>query len=287
MTLWTELLDARAGVIRGRHVTRVLEAGSGPGLLLLHGQGGSLENFRRNIPAYAEHAHVVAIDLQWHGRSGAPPVDPELIPAWSSQVEEVVSNLGWTTYAIEGQSLGGWIAARHAMDHPERVTALVLTTPMGLDPLGQGLDPAVRRRVLDAQLETLRALTPDAVRRRMEMLFLSPEEVDDEIVELRRVIYADPAVNVALAAVAQAYLGGHATDRFRLGPGELGRLAVPTLVYWGSANIGGDAAGKELAAAIPGARYHCAEASHWAQYEKADEHNRVVLEFLHEVDAIR
>jgi pimeloyl-ACP methyl ester carboxylesterase len=35
-----------------------------------------------------------------------------------------------------------------------------------------------------------------------------------------------------------------------------------------------------MAACIPGSRWHCAEAGHWAQYERPDEHNRVVLDFL-------
>lgn len=41
------------------------------------------------------------------------------------------------------------------------------------------------------------------------------------------------------------------------------------------------AMGERPAAAIPGAQYYCAaDAGHWAQFEHADEHNRVVLRFL-------
>ncbi|WP_460073088.1 alpha/beta fold hydrolase [Streptomyces sp. YKOK-I1] len=279
--LWKDLPDHREDLVRGTYTTRVVQAGRGPRLLLLHGQGGSLENFRHNIPAYARHFHVAALDLLWHGRSGTPEVDPELLPTWLAQVAEVVGFLGWDDYAVEGQSLGGWIAALHALARPRQVTSLVLTTPMGLDADSGPPDAAVRRRALAAQLAALDELTTDAVRARMALLFADPGSgLDEEIVQLRREFYGDPAVNKALRAVAHAYLGGEGTDRFRLGPADLGRLTTPALLYWGTGNPGGDLAGRRLADAIPGARYHCAEVGHWAQYERPDEHNRVVLDFL-------
>jgi pimeloyl-ACP methyl ester carboxylesterase len=39
-------------------------------LVSLHGQGGSLENFRHNVRALSRNHHVVALDLLWYGRSG-------------------------------------------------------------------------------------------------------------------------------------------------------------------------------------------------------------------------
>ena len=36
----------------------------------------------------------------------------------------------------------------------------------------------------------------------------------------------------------------------------------------------------KMAPLIPGGRYHCAEVGRWAQFERPDEHNRVVLDFL-------
>ncbi|WP_460072979.1 alpha/beta fold hydrolase [Streptomyces sp. YKOK-I1] len=280
MTIWTDLWGSRVDTVTGAYTTRVLQMGTGPGLLLLHGQGGSLENFRHNIPAYAREHHVVAIDLLWHGGSGTPPVDRELLPTFLAQVEEIVERMGWDHYSIEGQSLGGWVAALHALRHPERVDALVLTTPMGLSPTGEGLTEELRQRVLAGQLAALGDVSTAGIRARLEMLFHDTGAVDDEIIEVRRGIYERPEVNAALRQVARNYLGSDACDPFLLGPDELAALDVPTLVYWGSANVGGDEAGRALAAGIKGAQYHCAQVGHWAQYEQADEHNSVVLAFL-------
>lgn len=280
MTIWTELLGSKIHNLGNGWQTRILDRGEGEPVLLLHGQGGSLENFRHNIPAYAEEYRVVAMDLLWHGRSATPPIDPALIPAWVRQVSDVIETLGLGPCHIEGQSLGGWVAATLSLQRPEIVRSLVLTTPMGLDPQTSTADPQVLKRVLDAQLTALDDLSSDSVRARINTLFKDETLIDDEIVELRQKLYAQPATNAALREVARAYFAGAEVQAHRLGPADLERLAVPTLVYWGTANIGGPEAGKALANAIPNAEYHCADVGHWAQYERFDEHNEIVLEFF-------
>ncbi|OUR88841.1 alpha/beta hydrolase, partial [Cycloclasticus sp. 44_32_T64] len=47
--------------------TRVIEAGSGPVLIFLHGTGGHAEAYVRNIEEHAKHFHVYAYDMIGHG----------------------------------------------------------------------------------------------------------------------------------------------------------------------------------------------------------------------------
>ena len=62
---------------------------------------------------------------------------------------------------------------------------------------------------------------------------------------------------------------------------ELAQIKAPTLVYWAEMNPVAPPAGEVLAAAIPGAQHYLAmDTGHWAQFEHADEYNRVVLRFL-------
>jgi len=279
MSTWTDLLGCEIRMIGTRFRTRALTMGSGEPLLLLHGQGGSLENFRRNIPVYARHYRVTAIDFVSHGLSEKPPIDGALIPLLVEQVIDVVETLGLAPFRLEGQSQGGWVAATLALQRPEWIRKLVLTTPTGLEHDLRPADPAALASQRDANLALLRDPTDENVRTRMARLVSDPALIDDEAFEIRRWMMQHPAVNAGLQAASHAYLS-EANWACRLGAPDLARLTPPTLLYWGSHNAGGRAAGDALAAAIPGVRYHCPDVGHWAQYEQADEHNRVVLDFL-------
>ena len=279
MTIWTDLLGSEVRFLGTKFRTRALLAGEGEPLLLLHGQGGSLENFRRNIAAYAEHYRVVAIDFLWHGLSEKPPLDGPLIPRLVEQVRDVVATLGLAPFRLEGQSQGGWVAATLALESPELITKLVLTTPTGLEPVLSPADPAKLSTQLAGQLEILNNPTPEAVRKRMAGLVGDISVIDDEMFELRRWFMTQPHVNAGLQAAITAYLSP-ANQAMRLGHEQLAKLAMPTLLYWGSHNMGGRPMGDALAAVIPGGNYHCPDVGHWAQFEAADEHNRVVLDFL-------
>ena len=280
MTLWIDLIEPEISIVGRQYPTRVLTAGEGTPLLLLHGQGGSLENFRHNVPALAARYRVVAPDLLWHGRSATPTVDRRLIPVWVNQVLELMQELELGASHLVGQSLGGWVAATIALQHPELVRSLVLTTPMGLDP---GAPPGHESfaPVLKAQIAALDELSMDRIRDRMRPLFGDADLLDDEIVRVRHAFYSDPDVNRALREVAFAYLGSTDTDPYRLGPDALAQISVPTLLYWGKHNFGGAEAGDALAQALPAtAQYHCADVGHWAQYEQFEEYNSTVLGFL-------
>jgi pimeloyl-ACP methyl ester carboxylesterase len=279
VTLWTELLGAELIYLDGRHRTRALLAGQGDPLLLLHGQGGSLENFRHNVGALARHHRVIAIDFWWHGLSAKPPLDGPLIPRLVEQVIDVIEALDLAPCHVEGQSQGGWVAATLALQRPELFRRLVLTTPTGLVPELDPVDPGRLEAQLKSQLDILADPTDEAVRRRMSGLVSDFSIVDDEQVALRSWFMRNPEVNAGMRAAITAYLGP-ANQALRLGPAELGQLAMPTLLYWGSHNMGGREMGDALATVIPGGHYHCAEVGHWAQFERPDEHNEVVLEFL-------
>ncbi|MDF1480383.1 alpha/beta fold hydrolase [Leifsonia sp. H3M29-4] len=280
MTLWTDLLGSEITYRDGEHRSRVLTAGAGDPLLLLHGQGGHLENFRHNIPAYAKTYRVIAPDFLWHGLSDKPAVPRDMIGALVDQLVGLLDGLSIPTCFIEGQSMGGWVATELALRYPERVRALVLTTPMGLRAWSEGPDASRLAAVLRSQLLALDTVTTEQTRQRMTSLFADPAVLDDEIVELRTRIFSDPESNRALRAVAEKYFSVETNLELQIGQDRLGELSPPTLVYWGTANSVPPEQGRKIADSIPRNEWHCAEAGHWAQYEQWEEHNDVVLEFL-------
>jgi 2-hydroxy-6-oxonona-2,4-dienedioate hydrolase len=288
MTAWVELMGAEVRVGGSRYLGRYIEAGKGQPLLLLHGQGGHVENFSRNIAAYAKHFHVFALDLAWHGYGPQPNFDPELLPVWVDQTLDFMDWQGLRSAHVEGQSMGGWVAMRLAHDHPSRLLKMVLTTAQGfsLSPSGDKADAALPGAdLLKAFLPLLQDPSLENMRKRMTVLFANPSRLPEEAVEIRRKLYANPIVNESLQQVLQSYMGGpgspcrkHIVDRK-----QLEAIRHKTLVYWSEKNPLPPAVGHALSGTLPNSRcYVAADTGHWAQFENADEHNREVLKFLTE-----
>jgi 2-hydroxy-6-oxonona-2,4-dienedioate hydrolase len=284
MTYWVDLLGCQVRFVGNRHRTRIIEYGSGAPLILLHGTGGHAENWVRNIKPLGAHYRIIAPDFLWHGASDTDNFQPEIMPGLIAQVLDLMDALGLDRAHVEGQSLGGWVAALLAMRHPERVRKVILTVPMGYlpDPGSiPGYVPMEFTKLREASLACL--ANPDwaTMRQRVERLVANPAIVPDEAIAVRQRFYQDPAINAAQRQVITHYLGGEAPMRHALTDAGLRGITAPTLVYWGEQNLTPPVLGERIASQVPGARYHCTPGTgHWAQFENHAEHDRVVLDFL-------
>jgi pimeloyl-ACP methyl ester carboxylesterase len=102
-------------------------AGGGEPLILLHGGFGTVEMFGPNVELLAAGRRVIGVDLQSHGRS--PAVDrPLRFETLAEDIAELIGLLGLERAAVVGFSLGGGVALRLGLDHPELVGRLVLVS---------------------------------------------------------------------------------------------------------------------------------------------------------------
>jgi pimeloyl-ACP methyl ester carboxylesterase len=99
--------------------------GGRPAVVLIHGLGLTRQTWDGLLPALAKDYRVLAYDLYGHGESVAPPETPYL-SLFSQQLLGLMDELSLSRAALIGFSLGGMINRRFAMDHPERVSALVI-----------------------------------------------------------------------------------------------------------------------------------------------------------------
>lgn len=101
--------------------------GTGPGLLLAHGAGGSVAlNYGPIMDGLAAGHTVVGVDYPGTGRTprAARPLSVDFL---ADQVVAAADAEGLRRFAVAGFSLGGPVAIRVAAKHPERVSALMLT----------------------------------------------------------------------------------------------------------------------------------------------------------------
>jgi len=113
----------------------LLDHGEGPTLVLLHANPGNLRDFDAIIPTLSESYRVIAIDWPGYGVSpGLGPLTTTTETALYAVLVEAMDTLEIPEAVIIGNSVGGQIAARYAIEFPDRVSGLVLVSPGGFTP---------------------------------------------------------------------------------------------------------------------------------------------------------
>jgi len=96
----------------------------GDPVVLIHGLGLCRALWNDHVAAFARH-RVITYDLYGHGDSAPPPRVADLA-LYADQIVEVLADLDIERAAIVGFSIGGMINRRLVLDHPERVSSLVI-----------------------------------------------------------------------------------------------------------------------------------------------------------------
>jgi pimeloyl-ACP methyl ester carboxylesterase len=103
-------------------------AGDGPPIVLVHGLSATRRNVVQGSRALLKRGYrLIAYDARGHGRSSPGPSYeyPELV----TDLEAVLAQLGLERAALVGSSMGAATTMAFALEHPERVPALVQITP--------------------------------------------------------------------------------------------------------------------------------------------------------------
>ena len=251
--------------------------GSGPPVVLVHEGIGDMRMWDDVLPALAERHRVVRYDLAGFGESplaGGP----------LSHVDDLVAVMdahGLERAALVGGSLGGRIALEAALEHPERVTALLLVAP-GLR--GHEFSSFVRHAGQEEEAAFERRDYPAAAEAMVRAWVIGPRRDASEV---------DPSVIVRVREMcirsyeryAEAIAAGGEPEEAALEPAaaeRLGEIAIPTLVLVGDADVPDMLQiADRLEAGIPGARKVVWQGvAHMPPMERPREFAALVLEFL-------
>ena len=280
MTLWTELEGLDYSI---RHVTvgpwstRVLECGDPDAVpfILMHGTGGHLEAFTRNLRALSGQYRVIAYDYPGHGWTTATTRDLE-IDDYVDHLTGLLDALGIERAYLSGESLGGWVAIKFAARYPGRVARMVLNTPGGTM-----ATPEVMERIRSLSQAAADDPSEERIRARLEWLMADPASVTDELVAVRRGVYSRAGFAESMCHIL-CLQDPEVRRRNMVTDADLAAITAPTLVIWTSDDPSGPAgAGLDMAEKIPAGEFRLIKgAGHWPQWEQREEFDAVVLEFL-------
>lgn len=282
MTLWTELASVDYSIRHvpvGRWSTRVLESGSGLPLILMHGTGGHLEAFAKNLRALSSRYRVIAYDYPGHGWTTTAETDLE-IDDYVDHLLGLMDALGIQRAQLSGESLGGWVAVKFAARHPDRVDRLVLNTPGGTM-----ATPEVMERIRSLSQAAADDPTDERIRARLEWLMADPRSVTDELVAIRRGVYGRPGFARSMRHIL-CLQDPDIRRRNLVTDDELAAVTAPTLVIWTSDDPSGPAkAGLDMAERLLDGEFRLiSDAGHWPQWEQQEEFDQIMLEFLGRVN---
>ena len=219
-----------------------VERGAGDALILLHGNGESLDYFAGQLDFFARFYRVIALDTRGHGASPRGSA-PFTIRQFAEDLRAFMDEHGIDRAHILGFSDGGNIALSFALKYPRRVRKLILNGA-NLDPWGVKLHVQIPI-VLGYHLARLFAGKRPEARRRMELLGLMVNEP-------------------------------------HFAPQDLRKLELPALVIAGDRDMIRDRHTRLIAESLPNARLKILKGNHFIANQRPEEFNRVVAEFLAE-----
>jgi len=265
--------------------TRLLYAGSGPAVVLLHGLGTTAERWYRNIDALAGNFSVYAPDLLNHGFSGDVRFGGEAPQSIHvAQIRGLVRELGLPAVSVIGSSYGGLVAALLALKDAASVKRLVI--------VGSGSathPPDEQAAVLRAAREnSLKALTDGsfaAARQRLQKLAHDPSSIAEEALPILITANAQPGRQEAAMDLYDSLIASANTPSVQAYP-RLEEIQQPTMMIVGRNDIRASwQRAQEASARIPNCKLSIYDAcGHAPMQEHAERFNADLRAFLNAED---
>ena len=255
------------------------EAGEGPALILLHGSGPGVTgwtNFGANLPVFAEHFRTIILDMPGFGGSGSPEYDQQYPQVAADAVAMFMEGIGLDSAHLLGNSMGGNVASHVALNYPDRVERMVMMGPGGLavNVFGPSPNEGTKRLI---------EFMGDPSRERMiawvETMVSDQALVTDELIDVRMENAMKPGVMESTGAIFGTFF--KFPDPTPLWS-RAHEIKHPTLITWGRDDRMLPFEGALFPfRQMPNADLHVfSNCGHWAQVERKDDFERVVIDYL-------
>lgn len=216
------------------------EKGKGKPFILLHGNGENGTYFNNQIEFFSNRYRMIAVDTRGHGKS--PRGDaPFTIEQFAQDLNELMIELDISKAIILGFSDGANIAMKFALQHSDKIEALILN--------GGNLDTKGIKRVIQIPIEIGYKITK---------IFAEKSEEAKHNMELLGLMVNEPDIK----------------------SNELHSIQVPTLVIAGTKDMIKRAHTEEIARNIPNAKLSIIQGNHFIANKESNKFNKEVELFL-------
>lgn len=268
----------------------LLEKGSGPPLVLIHGTGVNAACF---LPLLDELEGIRAIAPDRPGQGLSDPIDLPRRRYFETAIDWVdglLDSLELDSTVLLGHSAGGVWALRYALAHPDRIERLILIAPPALP---KTRCPLPYRLIATPGVgELLPHLVPPGPKSVLQFASFMGEKATisnhPDLIDLIAAANGDPIATSVARAEARVLVSPLALlspagfrHRSRVRPDELRRVAVPTLLIWGEREpLGSVSVGREATELIPEARLQVLPTGHVPWLGQPTQTAAAVLEFM-------
>jgi pimeloyl-ACP methyl ester carboxylesterase len=273
-------------VLAGRIRTHYTECGDdGPAVVLCHGGGPGSSGevgFAQLMPALGTKFQVYALDSVG-GFGETDPYFPasEGVQSRVDQLEAFMDTLCIEKAVIGGNSQGAWVAAKYAIEHPDRIDKLVLIASntiagaMGMEmPMTEGMRAI---RAYDGTAQSMRAF--------LKTIVSNKNLITDELVKLRNDCANRPGAEQARKVFQEGQQRLTKDPNLRLKYGmshSLPKLTIPAIFIWGKDDAFAPVElGRQLEKMLPNVKFHyVAKAGHQVQNDQPQLVNKLIMDFL-------
>ena len=242
-------------------------------VIFIHGSGpgaSGWSNFKKNVNALSETGYrVIVIDIPGYGQTSKPTDAIYNLDFFTHYLDEFLVLKNITQAILIGNSLGGAIAIGYALDHPDKVSHLILMATGGVEEreiyfATEGIQAMVKYPMGSPEFTT------EVLGELLKLLVFDPKHVTQELIDERWQILQTQNAQV-LASMQIPNL----TDRLQ-------ELSIPILGFWGY---------EDKFCPISGAHTiisHCNDArmnmlsqcGHWVMIEHSEYFNNQCIQFL-------
>jgi len=265
--------------LEGDYKLHYHEAGDGPPFILLHGSGPGVSgwsNFQGNFPVFAKEFRTFILDMPGFGMSEAPKFDKVYPKVAADALIRFMDGVGLEKAHLLGNSMGGYVAAEAALSYPDRIDRMVMMGPGGLAVNVFSPDGSEGGKRL---FEFMANPTREGMVAWVDCMVGDKSVISDALIDMRMKNALVPGKIEAVRAIF-ATLGQFPNDNPPWKNAE--KITHPTLITWGRDDRMLPYDGAVFAfRRMPNAELHIfSRCGHWAQIERKDEFERLVIEFL-------